>query len=1235
MDGMRNPENLPPDTELPEFAQATQGDSIGVVEVSNGNTFITRVDGAKTSAKVGDPIFQGDLIETDTNGSIGILFSDDSVFSLAEEGQMVIDEMIYNPGTQEGSASFNIAAGVFTFVSGQIAKTAVDAMQVETPTATIGIRGTAGAVRIGKNAPDTYTLLAEGGGDPAANGQAADDTLLAQAGGPPPFFGEMLVSNGVGSQSLSQVNATTQVSSPFSPPTIPIIMPLAAIQQAYASAAAALPPSPIPVNLGGGPNNNDDGNQNTNDDDGGLGGGPGGLTEGEITEEETDLAAQNAAADAFEQALAAGGTLEDAMAAAAGAATETRIEAALTADPNVFGSAAAISSVIEAQLSNSLGGLGTGASDPLDSGTGSGSVNEENAQDILDEIISESLNDAQQATEDVIAEMVADGLLDSSVLTSVQGLFDSLQGTDLFDFGTDPSADFAGGGFDGFGPGGGPGDPFGDIFQNTFDDLFNDLFTDILDAFVDDTEDATDDFVLDLADDVADTSVTVSTADIAGSTFTFVPDQNDIIVNDTANSTTSLYLAGEAESGDEYRGASGQTDDLFFDDPGSDVFAHVLRLTDVNSLGFSSLIMGTAVDLQIDSAGDMSFSMGSYGDIAIAGTSSDGFDLDQHWTFTGGIDGSNNTLSLTGSGGNDTITFGSSTTNVIAGVTGVEKIDLNNSSVRIQSSISGVTVDGDAGSDLEFAGASGNSVSVATSATLGALIGSTGTDTVDLAYDAAVSNVTDIDYFTHSDTMGNANLISFGAGGQTSEFEGNIDSIVGGSGNDTFTLDGTVGTLTDGGGTNDTLVFSGTGSTANDVAGWETITGGSGSHSLNWGTGNDSFTLTGALALLTDDGGTDTLTFGSAGGSVSSLLGIETIVGGTGTDSFTIADNVGNNVFTVKDVEVITGGSGNDQITFNADVSGVSFSGGSSTDQVTFQGANTNSISLSSVESVVGGSGNDTVFFTSAVSSTTVNLGADTSGDSVQLGNFTNDLTVINVETISGGSGADTITVSGATNNTTIIGNAGNDTITGGTGDDLIQGKADNDIIVGGDGADTLQGGGGSDSISGGVGDDIITGGSSTDTLTGGTGADTFIYNSTTEFGDTITDFSFGSGSDVVDFNVAVTMGSNLATLASGALSSGEGLVLFTPDISTNVSDGTTVGSEIQAALTLTNAANKSVLFIVDDANLDVALWYWDDTTAGIGDGDGVIDSGEFTQVALLDNTNAASIHADNFEGFT
>ncbi|GAB6053894.1 hypothetical protein JCM17960_27140 [Magnetospira thiophila] len=132
----------PASSENPQLAQAATGEAIGRVDELQGEVTVTRADGSQAQLQAGDPVFQGDLLETSDGGSVGIVLADQSVFSLSENGRMVLDEMIYDPGAEEGSAAFSLLSGAATFVSGQIAKFGQDAMMVKTPVATIGIRGT-------------------------------------------------------------------------------------------------------------------------------------------------------------------------------------------------------------------------------------------------------------------------------------------------------------------------------------------------------------------------------------------------------------------------------------------------------------------------------------------------------------------------------------------------------------------------------------------------------------------------------------------------------------------------------------------------------------------------------------------------------------------------------------------------------------------------------------------------------------------------------------------------------------------------------------------------------------------------------------------------------------------------------------------------------------------------------------------------------------------------------------
>ncbi len=191
------PDTVPQPTDggVIEIAQAAApaGESIGQVTAFQGTAFITHVDGTKVPASDGTSIFQGDVVETGTGGAVGITFADESTFSLAENGSMVIDEMVYDPGTQSGKSAFSVAEGVFTFVSGQIAKTDVEAMTISTPVAVIGIRGTAGGGKAGpEGTPNAFSMFQDPGGG---------------------SVGEMVIQTLGGTQVMNGINQTSVISS--------------------------------------------------------------------------------------------------------------------------------------------------------------------------------------------------------------------------------------------------------------------------------------------------------------------------------------------------------------------------------------------------------------------------------------------------------------------------------------------------------------------------------------------------------------------------------------------------------------------------------------------------------------------------------------------------------------------------------------------------------------------------------------------------------------------------------------------------------------------------------------------------------------------------------------------------------------------------------------------------------------------------------------------------------------
>ena len=206
-----------------QISNETGNFSIGEVSNLKGEVKATRLDGNIFKLSTGDPIFQGDLIQTSEAGSVGLVFLDKTTMSLSDGGKLVLDELVFDAASGNGSLAVDMLEGAFSFVSGEIAKTGPDAMTISTPVATIGIRGTTVA------------------GKAAVEGNENSFTLLQDEDG---NVGQILISNSAGTQTLSQVGATTSIVSINSAPPPPIILSAAEIQSNYGSALEVLPPTP-------------------------------------------------------------------------------------------------------------------------------------------------------------------------------------------------------------------------------------------------------------------------------------------------------------------------------------------------------------------------------------------------------------------------------------------------------------------------------------------------------------------------------------------------------------------------------------------------------------------------------------------------------------------------------------------------------------------------------------------------------------------------------------------------------------------------------------------------------------------------------------------------------------------------------------------------------------------------------------------------------------------------------
>jgi VCBS repeat-containing protein len=140
-------------------AAPAAGQVIGNVLKLSGSATCIR-NGVSIELHIGDAVQKGDVIQTGSDSSIGMTFVDGSAFGMTSNARMVLNEMIYDPNGSSNSSLMSLVQGTITFVAGQTAKNGN--MRVETPVATMGIRGTAVLVEIGANdGPTKFSVLVE------------------------------------------------------------------------------------------------------------------------------------------------------------------------------------------------------------------------------------------------------------------------------------------------------------------------------------------------------------------------------------------------------------------------------------------------------------------------------------------------------------------------------------------------------------------------------------------------------------------------------------------------------------------------------------------------------------------------------------------------------------------------------------------------------------------------------------------------------------------------------------------------------------------------------------------------------------------------------------------------------------------------------------------------------------------------------------------------------------------
>ena len=128
-------------------AEQAPGKAIGYVMKTEGEASVITA-GTAQPASVGTPVFVNSSIKTGANGSLGVTLEDNTVMSFGPHSQLSFDAFVYEPSEQNLKLSAKITHGTLNYISGVIAKLKPEAVEINTPTGTIGVRGTHFLVKV-------------------------------------------------------------------------------------------------------------------------------------------------------------------------------------------------------------------------------------------------------------------------------------------------------------------------------------------------------------------------------------------------------------------------------------------------------------------------------------------------------------------------------------------------------------------------------------------------------------------------------------------------------------------------------------------------------------------------------------------------------------------------------------------------------------------------------------------------------------------------------------------------------------------------------------------------------------------------------------------------------------------------------------------------------------------------------------------------------------------------------
>ena len=177
--------------------------TVGRVVEQTGPTEIVR-NKKSTPSSVNTAVQMNDTVVT-ARAKARLEFDDKTTVNITEQSKITIDEFVYDPRSGSGKLAMKMVQGTARYASGQIAKNSPQNVNVQTPTATVAVRGTDFSMTVDELGRSLVMLL-----------PSCDDRGCVT--------GAISVSNDAGTVFMDVAYQTTVVTSLNTVPSSPVIV---------------------------------------------------------------------------------------------------------------------------------------------------------------------------------------------------------------------------------------------------------------------------------------------------------------------------------------------------------------------------------------------------------------------------------------------------------------------------------------------------------------------------------------------------------------------------------------------------------------------------------------------------------------------------------------------------------------------------------------------------------------------------------------------------------------------------------------------------------------------------------------------------------------------------------------------------------------------------------------------------------------------------------------------------